>query len=267
MRKPGLLGFFLMLTVAGLPAQAQVVDFSQGHWIDLTHAFGADTIYWPTADKFSKSTVFEGETEAGFYYTAYEFSTAEHGGTHLDAPVHFAEGRQSAEQVPLERLTGTAVVIDVRAAAARDADYLVSVADLEQWEAQHGEIPAGAMVLVCTGFSRFWPDAARYLGTSQRGAEAVPQLHFPGLSAQAAQWLVERKVGSVGIDTASVDRGQSTDFMAHRILYEANIPGFENVASLDQLPAHGAFVVALPMNIRGGSGAPLRIAAFVTGSD
>jgi kynurenine formamidase len=251
------------LALAAQSAGAQTIDFSGGRWIDLTHTFDEHTLYWPTANTFHMETVFEGVTEAGFYYAAYDFATAEHGGTHLDAPVHFAAGHPGADQVPLERLIGPAVVVAVRGAAAEDPDYLVSVADLEAWIEANGAFPEHAIVLFDTGFAARWPDAAHYLGTSERGAAAVPLLHFPGISPEAARWLVDRRVAAVGIDTASVDRGQSTDFLTHRILYEADIPGFENVADLGALPAIGAFVVALPMKIRGGSGAPLRIAAFL----
>jgi len=254
--------FFVGLLLP-LNGQAQAVDFSNGRWIDLTHTFDETTVYWPTSSGFHKDTVFEGVTEGGFYYTAYDIATAEHGGTHLDAPIHFHEGRDTADQVPLERLAGPAVVIDISKAAAADADCLLSATDLEAWEAEHGRIEAGVIVLVRTGWAARWPDAERYLGTARKGAEAVPLLHFPGIGADAARVLVERGVGAVGLDTASVDRGQSTGFMTHRILYEANIPGFENVADLSGLPARGAFVVALPMKIGGGSGGPLRIVAFV----
>ncbi|WP_224784604.1 cyclase family protein [Marinihelvus fidelis] len=245
---------------------AQTIDFSAGHWVDLTHAYSEDTLYWPTADGFHKDTVYEGETPGGWYYTAYNIETAEHGGTHLDAPIHFYKGRETADQVPLESLTGLALVVDVSAQAAADADYLLTVGDLQAWEQAHGSIEPGAIVLVRTGWAERWPDAKTYLGTDQKGADAVPLLHFPGIGAEAAQWLAEREVAAVGIDTASVDRGQSTDFMAHRVLYEANIPGFENVADLSALPPRGAWLAALPMKIAGGSGAPLRIAAFVPGS-
>jgi kynurenine formamidase len=120
------------------------------------------------------------------------------------------------------------------------------------------------IVLLHTGWSRHWPDREAYLGTSARGPEAVARLHFPGLAPDAARWLVEHRAPkAVGIDTASIDFGQSTHFQAHVTLCEQNVPAFENVAHLDQLPAERAFVVALPMKITGGSGAPLRIVAFL----
>jgi kynurenine formamidase len=243
--------------VAAPPVAAAVVD--------LTHAFDADTIYWPTDTQgFVLETVAEGMTEGGWYYAAHRFSTAEHGGTHLDAPVHFAAGGWTADEIPVERLIGPAVVVDVTAAAAADRDYEVGIADFERWEAAHGRLPAGAIVLLRTGYGRFWPDRAAYLGTDRRGPEAIPELHFPGLGPKAARWLVaERSIDAIGLDTPSIDRGQSTTFESHRILFAANVPAFENVARLDALPAAGFTVVALPMKIRGGSGGPLRIVALV----
>lgn len=233
-------------------------------WIDLTHDFDEETVYWPTAERFALDTVSEGTTEGGYYYAAYRFSAAEHGGTHMDAPVHFHEGGVTADRVPLERLVGPAVVVDVSEAATGDSDYRVTVEDLRAWESAHGRMPDGAIVLLRTGWGPRWPDAARYLGTVERGAGAVADLHFPGLHADAARWLVEqRSVAAVGLDTPSIDHGPSEDFMAHRVLYEAGIPGFENVARLGELPPSGAYVVALPMKIAGGSGAPLRIVGVV----
>jgi kynurenine formamidase len=236
-------------------------------WIDLTHDLSADAVFWPTAAPFRMTTDFEGMTERGYYYSAYSFTTAEHGGTHIDAPVHFAEGANSVEQIPLERLIGPAVVVDVSAAVARDRDLQIGVDHLRAWEAANGEIPAGSIVLLRTGFGAYWPDAARYLGTALRGAEGAAALSFPGLGVDAANWLVtERRISAVGIDTASIDHGKSRDFAAHVALMTHNVPAFENVANLDQLPATGVFVVALPTKIKGGSGGPLRIVARVGGA-
>lgn len=257
-----------MVSVLLLPAcsapPAPAPPFPAGTIVDLSHAYGDDTVFWPTADPFRLESVADGMTEAGYYYAANVFTTAEHGGTHIDAPLHFALGRDAADQIPLERLVAPAVVVDVTAAAERDPDYLVTSADVQAWETEHGEIPDGAILLLRTGFSNRWPDAERYLGTAERGAEAVPLLHFPGIDPDLATWLVtNRSIGAVGIDTASVDFGQSTLFESHRILYEANIPGLENLTALDRLPPTGAFLIALPMKIAGGSGAPLRAIAIV----
>ena len=260
------IGLVVLLALATPLAAAQsLADLLAGHEIvDLSHAYDAETIYWPTEDGFELEVGFEGMTDGGYYYEANTFRSAEHGGTHLDAPIHFAEGRQTVEAIPLDHLVGPAVVIDVSSAALADPDYRVTVADFEAWEAEHGPLPDGVIVLLNTGYARFWPDRERYMGTAERGAEAVAKLHFPGLHPDAARWLVEaRRIHAVGLDTPSIDYGQSTLFESHRVLFEANVPAFENVANLDGLPAHGFVVAALPMKIRGGSGGPLRIVAFV----
>jgi kynurenine formamidase len=235
-----------------------------GKLVDLSYPFNEDTIYWPTATEFTLTEVAEGETEGGWYYAANDFTAAEHGGTHLDAPVHFSRGADRADEVPLKRLVGDAVVVDVSQRALADRDYLIKKADLRAWERRHGRIPRRSIVLLRTGFGKYWPDAERYLGTAERGPDAVPLLHFPGLGEGGARWLVNRRaVKAVGIDTASIDRGQSTDFLSHRVLGAANTPVFENVARLGRLPSRGFHVVALPMKIEGGSGGPLRIIAVL----
>lgn len=245
-----------------MPAAAPS-PFRAGQLVDLSHAYDERTVFWPTAEPFRLQKDADGVTPAGFYYAANSFATSEHGGTHLDAPVHFAEGKQSVDQIPLQRFFGPAVVVDVSKQSEANADYQVMVDDLMRNEAEHGSITADAIVLLRTGYSGRWPDAGRYLGTAERGAAAVPKLHFPGLHQDAAKWLVARDVRAVGIDTASIDYGQSTLFESHRILYEANLPAFENLTALDRLPARGAFIVALPMKIAGGSGAPLRAVAIL----
>src|SRR5688572_4147582 len=234
-----------------------------GRWIDLTHDFSAETVYWPTAKPFTLEVVSAERTPAGYYYAANNFSAAEHGGTHLDAPVHFAEGKWTADQIPLDRLVGDAAVIDVQSSADSSADYRVDLNALDAWEGMHGTVPSGAIVLFRTGWARHWPDRAKYLGTTRTGPDAVKELHFPGIDSAAAQRLVERRVRAVGIDTPSIDYGQSSTYPTHQILFAANIPAFENVANLDRLPVKGSFVVALPMKIKGGSGGPLRIVAVV----
>jgi kynurenine formamidase len=245
-------------------ASAPRAPLPPGRVVDLTHPFDATTIYWPTEEGFVHERGFAGRTAQGHWYEAHRFHAAEHGGTHLDAPVHFAEGRRSVDAIPADQLLGPAVVVDASAACARDRDHRIGVDELEAFEVEHGRIPEAAIVLLRTGFGRFWPDRAAYLGTDERGPGAVAKLRFPGLSPEAARWLAdERRIAAVGIDTASLDFGRSTGFETHQVLAEREIPGLENVAHLDELPATGAFVVALPMKIRGGSGAPLRIVAIV----
>ena len=253
----------LVLSAASCSAPERPANALSGTYIDLSHDYSDQTVFWPTAESFTLDKVADGMTPQGYYYAANNFATSEHGGTHLDAPVHFAEGRWSVEQVPLEQLVGNAAIIDVSAKSATQPDYQVTVDDLTAWEAAHGSLE-NTLVLIRTDYSKRWPDAARYLGTAERGAGAVANLHFPGIHPDTARWLVaNRKVKAVGIDTASIDYGQSTLYETHRAFYERNVPGFENLTNLDRLPARGATVIALPMKIKGGSGAPLRAIALV----
>jgi kynurenine formamidase len=244
-----------------LPALAQ--DLSTGRWVDLTHPFNENSVYWPTAEMFELEEVFHGHTEGGWFYTAYNFSAAEHGGTHLDAPIHFAEGANTADQVPVEQMTGPGFVIDVSEQAAANVDYQVSSADIEAFEQEHGPIPEGAIVLINTGRAPLYSDREAYMGTAERGEAAVALLHFPGLGTDAAELLVERGIDAVGIDTPSIDHGQSKDFATHVALMTNNVPAFENVADMSALPPTGTTIIALPMMIEGGSGGPLRIVAHL----
>jgi kynurenine formamidase len=234
----------LVVVVTSACRSRQAPTFPGGTLVDLSHAYDAKA--------------------AGYYYAANDFATSEHGGTHIDSPIHFAQGRQTVDQIPLERLIGAAVIIDVTDAAAKDADYQVTSADIERAEARDGRIPDRAILLIRTGFSKRWPDAAAYLGTAERGVAAVAKLRFPGLHPTAAAWLIaNRSIAAIGIDTASIDYGRSTLFESHRALFAKDIPAFENLTNLDRLPARGAHVVALPMKIAGGSGAPLRAIAVL----
>jgi kynurenine formamidase len=231
--------------------------------VDLTHPLNEQSIFWPTAEKFRLEQVADGPTDQGYYYAANNFRTAEHGGTHVDAPVHFAKGAWTTDQIPLDRLMGRAVVVDVSRECATNADYQVRIGDFEAWEKQHGRIEADSIVLIRTGYSSRWPDAQKYLGTAERGPQAVARLHFPGLEPAATKWLVEqRHIKSVGIDTASIDFGQSKLFETHRTLFAANVPAFENLAFLEKLPPRGTTLIALPAKIEGGSGGPLRAVAL-----
>jgi kynurenine formamidase len=233
-----------------------------GIWVDLTHPFDERTIYWPTEKGFSFEPGDNGPTPKGYYYAANRFASAEHGGTHLDAPRHFSAAGETTDAIPLDRLVGEAVVIDVSRQCAADATYEVSADDLVAWEERHRRQLVDVIVLIRTGWSSRWPDRKAYLGTAAVGPGAVAALRFPGLAPTAARWLADhRRVRAIGIDTASIDHGPSTHFGSHVALCGANIPVFENVAALERLPEEGAFVAALPMKIAGGSGGPLRIVA------
>lgn len=242
-----------------------VQTLMNAQWVDLTHSFDENTLYWPTNQPFSKDTVFYGLTDKGFFYASFIYSAEEHGGTHFDAPLHFGHpDSPTVEQIPLQQLMGPGVVVDVSEKALQDRDYLVSVADFLAWEDRHGQMPEQSIVLLRTGYGQFWPDPVAYTGTDLPGAEGVAQLSFPGLDPEAAQWLVDnRNINAIGLDTPSIDRGISIYFKAHRILCAAELTIYENVANLEKLPESGSFIVALPMKIKGGSGAPLRIIAML----
>jgi kynurenine formamidase len=249
---------------AEAPAAVPAPAFPAGELVDLSHSYDAQTIFWPTSEPFRLETVSNGQTPAGYFYAANNFSMAEHGGTHIDAPVHFGSGKLTVDHIPLDRLIGATVVVEVVSQAEGNADYLVTAEDLQAWEKEHGRIPQDAILLIRTGYSSRWPDAARYLGTAERGPAAVALLHFPGLHPDATRWLIaNRAVKALGIDTASIDYGQSTMFETHRLLSENNIPAFENLTSLERLPPTGAHVVALPIKIGNGSGGPLRAIAIL----
>lgn len=255
----------LILPLIAVTAIGQrVASLPAGSIVDLSHPFDATTVYWPTAEAFKLEKDFEGMTDKGYYYSAYRYSSAEHGGTHIDAPVHFAKGRNSVDAIPLSQLIGAAIVVDVTGKVEGNRDYQVTENDFRSWERRNGRIANGSIVLLRTGFGKFYPDRKNYLGTDQRGEKAVADLHFPGLHPDAARWLTRnRSIKAIGLDTPSIDYGQSTLFESHRILFEKNIPAFENVANLDKLPVKGFSIVALPMKIAGGSGGPLRMIAIV----
>lgn len=238
--------------------------WEQTRIIDLTHSFASDTIVWPTERDFKLVVQHAEHTELGYYYSSNRIEMAEHGGTHIDAPIHFSEGKQTLDQIPLERLVGAGVRIDVAVQCAHDRDYLVAISDIIRWEVEHGLIPNDSIVLLDTGYARFWLNRKDYLGTELRGEEGVRALHFPGLHPDAAAWLVrKRQVKAVGIDTASIDYGQSTKFETHVALLSQNVLVFENLANLNGLPDRGFDVIALPMKIKGGTGGPLRIIAVL----
>jgi kynurenine formamidase len=255
----------LLLSAAAQAAEAQrsAIDLQGFRVVDLTYPFDEKTLYWPTSPTtFQLDRLSYGKTEAGFFYASNAFCTPEHGGTHLDAPIHFGEGKRTADQIPVEQLIAPAVVLDVSAKAAADPDYRLTLQDVLAWEEKHSKIPQGAIVLLRTGWGARWPDRKRYLGDDKPGDAS--NLHFPSYGAEAARALVEqRKVGVLGVDTASIDHGPSKDFIVHQIASAANVPGLENVANLGELPPTGAWVIALPVKIAGGSGGPVRIVALV----
>ena len=244
-------------------ASSRGIDLASAELVDLTWPFDENTLYWPTSPSaFELKELAYGRTPGGWFYSSYAVCTPEHGGTHLDAPIHFAEGRRTADQIPLRQLVAPAVVIDVADKTSANADYRLSAADVRAWEERHGAIAAGTIVLLRTGWGTRYPNRKAYFGDDTPGA--TENLHFPSYGEDAARLLVaERRVAAIGVDTPSIDYGQSKDFIVHRVASGADVPGFENVANLEQVPARGAWVIALPMKIGKGSGGPLRIIAAV----
>lgn len=253
----------IALLTGCLISSASALDLSRYEMVDLTHAFNEDAVYWPTAPtRFQKKELAYGETDAGYFYSAYTVCTPEHGGTHLDAPIHFAKDGRPTHEMPLEQLISPGVVIDVSEKAAGDKDYRLTADDVEAFEVEHGRIEAGTIVLMRTGWDRFWPDATQYLGDDTPGDAS--NLHFPSYGAEAARLLVqERNVAMLGVDTASIDYGASEDFIVHQIAMTDNVGGLENLKGLDRLPSTGFTVLALPMKIEGGSGGPVRVVALI----
>lgn len=249
--------------VAAFSCSTFALDLSDYRLVDLSHSYNEATLYWPTSpSRFEKKQLAFGETDGGWFYSANSVCTPEHGGTHLDAPIHFAAAGIAADEIPLQSLIAPAVVIDVSTEAGEDPNYRLSAEDVLAFETQHGRITPGAIVIMRTGWSQYWPDAKAYLGDDTPGDAS--RLEFPSYGAEAARLLVEeRRVAMLGVDTASIDYGRSKDFIVHRIAAAQNVGGLENLTGLGELPATGAVVMALPMKIEGGSGGPARVVALV----
>jgi kynurenine formamidase len=223
--------------------------------IDLGHAISAGDPSWDGKPAFERTVVATFEKDG---YAAGKVTVEEHFGTHLDAPAHFARNGSTVDQIPADRLYRPGVCINVAAQAARDPDYRVTLADVQGFEARAGTIPEGAVVLVATGWDRFWPDRSRYMN------EKDGVKHFPGLSVEAVRHLAQtRHVAGIGIDTPSIDYGPSTGFEAHKVSMPLGVYHIENAAKLTTLPASGFMVVVAPIDIAGGSGGPTRIFAIL----
>jgi kynurenine formamidase len=254
---------FVMLGVGLFATVTHAFEPGDYRLIDLSYSYNEDTIYWPTSPStFQLQQLNYGQTEAGFFYSANTFSTPEHGGTHIDAPIHFHEHGKTVDQIPIDQLVLPGVVIDIADKAGADRNYRLQKEDVLAFETAHGQIPAGTAVLIRTGWGKYWPDIKQYLGDDTPGDAS--RLEFPGFGEAAVRLLIEqRHIAMIGIDTASIDYGRSRDFIVHQVASSHNVPGLENLAQLDKLPAKGFILIALPLKIEGGSGGPTRVIALV----
>lgn len=225
------------------------------HIVDLTHPLTPDIPHWPG----DPPTAFdEWATLSGQGVYLRRLCIGEHTGTHIGTAAHMRESGMTLEHMPPERLICPAAVLDWRSRAGADPDALLALSDLAEWEREHGPVPAGSVFLLCTGWSRFWPDAERYLGRDAAGT-----LHFPGFSPEAVRFLAEeRNILGLGIDTAGIDGGASQTLEANRVLLDNGRFHLENLTNLGRLPAKGAwlFIGALPLVGAGGS--PARVLAW-----
>jgi kynurenine formamidase len=223
--------------------------------IDLTHALGPD---FPTYDGGSNLEMETLVTLAKDGYNMYRWLLVEHTGTHMDAPMHFGEGVESADEIPVEHLVVPLAVVDIRAKAQDDADAQLTPDDLRSFEAAHGPIPEGACVAMLSGWD------ARASGPEFRNADGDGVMHFPGFHVEAAQYLMgERNAIGIAVDTLSLDYGQSADFATHYAWLPTNRWGLEAVAKLAELPPTGATLVVGGPKIKGATGGPSRVLALL----
>jgi len=256
--------FLIILVIFIIGASLAAYDF-KGKLLDMTYPYDENTIYWPTAKPFELKKVSWGISERGFWYASNEFSASEHGGTHADAPIHFAQGGRTIGQIPLEEWIGPAVKINVTQKCEKNRDYLLSVEDIRNWEKEYGKIPDCAWVIMYTGIdTKYYPDKKKVLGTDKTGEEALPELSFPGFSPESVEYMTkERNITGIAIDTPSIDYGKSKDFKVHQILFAADKLALENIANLDKLPSSGVMLYVIPMLIKEGTGAPARVFAIL----
>ncbi len=255
-------GLFVLFIVAIVVA---CKTDAKGELLDMTYVYDESTIYWPTAKGFELKKIAWEVGESGYWYASNEYSASEHGGTHADAPIHFAENGRTMDQIPLEEWIGPAVKIDVTGKCTNNRDYLLSVEDIIGWEDLHGKIPDGAWVIMYTGIdTKYYPDKLKVLGTEKTGEAALPELSFPGFSPESVEFLINKtNFTGIAIDTPSIDFGKSKDFKVHQVLFAADKLALENIANLDELPVEGATLYVIPMLIKDGTGAPARVFAVL----
>ncbi|MBI1801274.1 MAG: cyclase family protein [Chloroflexi bacterium] len=237
--------------------------------VDLTAPLSAETPILPLPTQWNNTPRFAlnelsryDERGPAWYWNSFE--TGEHTGTHFDAPIHWVSGKDlpdnSVDQIPAHKFIGPACVMDVTADVERDPDFLVTPDHIRAWEARHGQVPAGAWVLLRTGWAKR-TDPVAYINAREDGP------HTPGWTRQASEFLArERDVMGVGVETVGTDAGQAAKmnppFPNHFTMHGTGKFGLTSLINLDQLPPTGAVVVAAPLKIVNGSGSPLRVIAI-----
>jgi kynurenine formamidase len=258
----GIVTAMMFLPMALFPQKSQNDSLLSGissgktRVLDLSYAINDKLVPWPGDEKVFEAKV-NATVEKNGYFTR-SFWMLEHYGTHLDAPIHFPPGKETVDQIPTKQFFGPAVVLDVRAEAAKDPDYRLPAGRVEEWEQKHGRISEGSIVLLRTGWASRWPDAQKY-----RNQDAQGKMHFPGFSVEAAKLLISRKVSGIGCDTLSADYGASEDFAVHHLVLGAGLYHLENLADLSEVPEAGAFLVVAPIKLEGGSGGAVRVFALI----
>ncbi len=224
--------------------------------VDLTHTMSADFPTFLGVPGIEMEKMFDFKKDG---FNLYWWRIVEHAGTHLDAPIHFSEAGATAEQLGAQTLVVPLAVIDVAAKARANPDYLLSRADLIEWERRHRKLPDNCCVAMHSGWARHVTDAAKFTGKDASGV-----FHFPGIDPQAAEWLRnERNVAGLAVDTLSLDHGPSKDFRTHLVWLPSGRWGLENVANLDKVPAAGATLVVGVAKVKGATGGPARLFALV----
>ncbi|ARS27296.1 cyclase family protein [Sphingomonas sp. KC8] len=254
-----------------LTALAQGIAGGAIRTVDLTQTLSPDTPTLVLPPEFGQCSPFVVEEisrydDRGVAWYWNNFTVSEHTGTHFDAPIHWVTGKDlphnAVDTAPPADFVAPAVVIDIADKCAADPDYLLTVADIEAWEAQHGRIPPRHWVLLRTDWSKRSVDD--YTNRREDGA------HTPGPSTEAVQFLVDqRDAHGLGVETIGTDAGQAhlltPPYPAHTLFHAAGRYGLQCLENLDLLPATGAVIVAAPLKIKGGSGSPLRVLALVAG--
>ena len=243
-------------TASPAPMMAPPMDMvlKSSRIVDLTHPLASDIPVFPGGVPFQTEVLATIEPDG---YFLQKITTGEHTGTHVDAPSHFAGASASVDALPVESLVGSAAVIDMSQAVAADPAHALTVDEVKAWEARHGELGAGHIVLVRTGWGARWSSQEQYRNATE-GTMA-----FPGIGVEASTYLGDKGVRGLGIDTLSTDVGDSADFAQHKQFLALGGYGIENLANLEQLPESGAPVIVAPLPIVGGSGAPARVLAIV----